>query len=90
MASASPEDQPLHSEKRVQKERSGGFINFQMSGHKALLWARRLYGAHDQDMPSNCSEMGCNMRGMGGRCSCNAECTAHHDCCPDYSRVCPS
>lgn len=56
----------------------------------ALLWARRLYGAHDQDMPSNCSEMGCNMRGMGGRCSCNAECTAHHDCCPDYSRVCPS
>eukprot|EP00439_Symbiodinium_sp_Y106_P033405 s1449_g4.t1 len=56
----------------------------------ALLWARRLYGAHDQDMPSNCSEMGCNIRGMGGRCSCNAECTAHQDCCPDYSRVCPS
>eukprot|EP00930_Biecheleria_cincta_P041627 TRINITY_DN28564_c0_g1_i2.p1 TRINITY_DN28564_c0_g1~~TRINITY_DN28564_c0_g1_i2.p1 ORF type:complete len:337 (+),score=55.56 TRINITY_DN28564_c0_g1_i2:58-1068(+) len=31
-----------------------------------MEWAQRLYGRHSSQMPSTCSEMGCNIRGLGG------------------------
>lgn len=54
-----------------------------------MTWAERLYGRHSSEMPSTCSEMGCNIRGLGGGCSCTSECHHFSDCCPDYADVCP-
>lgn len=54
-----------------------------------MSWAERLYGRHSSKMPSTCSEMGCNIRGLGGWCSCTSACHHFSDCCPDYADVCP-
>ncbi|CAJ1384933.1 unnamed protein product [Effrenium voratum] len=54
----------------------------------AMLWAERLYGVRSQSLPSSCSEMGCGIAGIGGRCSCKSDCQVHTNCCDDFSSIC--
>ncbi|CAK8990454.1 unnamed protein product [Durusdinium trenchii] len=55
-----------------------------------MLWAERLYGVRTNDnLPSTCSDMGCGIRGVNGRCSCHRDCRGNYsNCCGDFSQIC--
>eukprot|EP00913_Durusdinium_trenchii_P030685 g28739.t1 len=54
---------------------------------RVMLWAERLYGVRTNDnLPSTCSDMGCGIRGVNGRCSCHRDCRGNYsNCCGDFS-----
>lgn len=55
---------------------------------KVIEWSEILYGPTKDELPTNCSEMGCNEYGPKHHCSCNDKCLGYQDCCSDFTQQC--